>query len=495
MNTFAYELAAVGNMGTTENGATKHLSTNSAIYDMFALAGAFRGRSDDDCILKFKNAFEENESLAMKCLFYLRDCRGGLGERRFFRVCFHWLCNNYPEAAKRNLIHVAEFGRWDDLIYSCLDTPLETEMLSLISNQLLAVDAFAEAPSILAKWVPSENASSAATKKAAKRIREYLHLSHREYRHMLSTLRKRIKVTERLMSLNEWDKIDFSKLPSKAGLNYKDAFARREETAERYKEFISSKDTKINVGTLYPYEIAEKADEAERLDLNDPKRIAVNKYWDNQVDYFDGQPCSMICVCDTSGSMWGRPMDVSNSLGIYCAERMKGPFGGSYISFSSKPQIIKVEGVDFVDKYSRIKRTNLCENTDLEAVFDLLLSIADRPDVKEEDIPQKIVVISDMEIDAATSPDFWGGEDGWTKYSVSTEMEKVRQKWLRNGHKMPNLIYWNVDARSDTILDSGDNVTFVSGCSPTLFKSILSGKSGIDLCLEVLNSARYACIQ
>lgn len=490
MNTFANELAAVGNIGTTENGAIKHFSTNSAIYDMFAFGGAFRNRSDNDCILKFKNALEENESLAMKCLFYLRDCRGGIGERRFFRVCFNWLCNNHPEIAKRNLIYVSEFGRWDDLIYSCFNTLLETEMLSLIANQLME-DALAEAPSLLAKWMPSENASSAETKKVAKRIREYLHFSHSEYRHILSSLRKRIKVTERLMSLNDWDNIDFSKLPSKAGLNYKGVFARRAETAERYREFIFSKDTKVNAGTLFPYEIAEKAAFLFRAELSAPERVSVNKYWDNQIDYFDGRPCSIICVCDTSGSMVGRPMDVSNSLGIYCAERMKGPFGGSYISFSSKPQLIKVEGVDFVDKYRRIEQTNLCENTNLEAVFDLLLSIADKSDVKEEDIPEKIIVISDMEIDDATN-DYWGNR--WDKDSSVTEMEKIRQKWLAHGHKMPSLIYWNVEARNDTILDSGDNVTFVSGCSPAIFKSILSGKTGIDLCLDTLNGERYACI-
>lgn len=489
MNTFANAMAEFGNLKSTENGALAYSSTNSALYDLFAFGGAYRARSDEDCILLFKKALEENEHLAMKCLFYLRDIREGAGERRFFKTCFRWLCSEHPEIAKRNLIYISDFGRWDDLIYSCIDTQMEGEMLSLLAYQILTLDSSAENPSLAAKWLPSENASSTATRASAKKIREYFHMSHKEYRQLLSKLRKRIKVLERAMSLNEWSDIDFAKIPSKAGLNYKDTFLRREETKDRYTEFISSKDTKVNAETLYPYEIAKKAEDIIwTANLTDPNRVAVNKYWENQKDYFDGADCSMICVCDTSGSMVGLPMNVAVSLSIYCAERMTGPFAGSYISFSSRPQFIKVEGVDFVDKFWRIKRTNLCENTNIKAVFDLLLSIAQKESVKKEDIPKTIVIISDMEIDCMSE------EGGWTEDNAATEMERIRTRWNAAGYQLPHLVYWNVDSRHNTILDSGDNVTFVSGCSPVIFQQVISGKKGIDLCLKILNSERYSCI-
>jgi hypothetical protein len=299
------------------------------------------------------------------------------------------------------------------------------------------------------------------------------------------------------MSANKWDDIDFSKIPSKAGLKYKNAFATREETAGRYAEFAKSKNNKVNAGTLYPYEIVDKAldivcDYFRRED--DPSLIVerqmINKYWDNLPDYFDGKQSNMLCVVDTSGSMCedqaSAPINVAISLGMYAAERCGGPFKDHYISFASRPQLIRVEGVDFVDKVKRIYQTNLCDNTDLAAVFDLLLTIADRPDTKEEDIPQNIVVISDMEIDC---------QSDWDEATTMTEMEKIRKKWFNHGHKMPKLIYWNTDARSNTILEKGEGVSFVSGMSPSIFKHIITGKTGFDLFMETVgNNKRYEAI-
>jgi hypothetical protein len=226
---------------------------------MFALGGAYRSRSDEDCILLFKNAFDENPELAVKCLFYLRDIRGGQGERRFFRVCFNWLAKNHANIAKRNLINIAEYGRYDDL-YCVVDTPLEKDMFELISTQLKAdIESLKisthEGVSLLAKWLKSENASSMETKRLANKTRVALKLTHKAYRQLLSALRHRSNVLERLMSNGEWDKIEYSKIPSRAGFIYRNAFAKRD--AERYKEFINSKTTKVNAGTLYPYDIVK----------------------------------------------------------------------------------------------------------------------------------------------------------------------------------------------------------------------------------------------
>ena len=505
MNTFMNQLNNNMNFKYTENGALAHERLNNNIYTLFAMGAAYRSRSDEDCILLFKNAYEENAELAMKCLFYIRDCRGGQGERRFFRVCMKWLAKEHPSAVRRNLEYIAFFGRWDDL-YEFVGTPVEKDAFNIIKNQLMTDMACKEnGISLCGKWLKSENASSEKTRHLAKLTRDYLGLSSKQYRQMLSKLRKKINVLERLMSANEWEKIEFDKIPSKAGLVYRNAFARRDIIAKKYKSFAKDKNTKVNAGTLYPYEIVAKAVGTTSFwgynfkSLDETERAMINKYWENQVDYLNGENCSMMCVVDTSGSMCrsdaAAPINVAISLGLYCAERLSGPFANHYISFSSRPQLIKTEGIDFVDKVQRIYKTNLCENTNLEAVFDLLLGTAIKGNVNKKDIPKTIVVISDMEIDQGSGRSIWDRRGGWTKESTSTEMERLRQKWVRYGLELPRLIYWNVSARNNTILDSGPNVSFVSGMSPTIFKSILTGKTGWQLCLETICSERYNMIK
>ena len=509
MNTFMNSLQNTYNYKRTENGALAHKSTGSAVYDMFAMGAAYRSRSDADCILLFKNAFEEDETLALKCLFYIRDCRGGQGERRFFRVCMRWLAENHPERAAALAEYVPEYGRYDDWFKIYFGTPVEGQVIKMMKSQL-STDMFCKknAVSLLAKWMPSENASSKETIRMAKEIRIAFGISAKEYRQMLSKLRAKINVLERLMSANRWDEIEFDKIPSKAGLVYKNAFARRDIIAKKYERFAKDKTTKVNASTLYPYEVVAKATQhmgrgwysnySCSLNIDEVDRAMINKYWENLPDYLNGKDCSMMCVVDTSGSMVrsdaAAPINVAISLGLYCAERIGGPFKNHYISFSVCPQLIKTEGVDFVDKVHRIYRTNLCENTNLEAVFDLLLATAKRHGVKESDIPKTIVVISDMEIDRGSGSSYWSGR-GWTKENASTEMETIRQRWAAAGLKMPKLVYWNVDARNSTILDSGPNVTFVSGMSPVIFKQVLTGKTGYDLMIETICADRYAVIK
>ena len=503
MNTFMNQLNNNFNYKRTENGALAYRTTNSAVYDMFAMGAAYRKRSNEDVILLFKNAFEENETLALKCLFYIRDCRGGQGERRFFRVCMKWLAENYPNRIRDLVQYLPEYGRYDDL-FELFDTDLENDVISLIKTQLTEDMASQKnGISLIAKWLPSENTSSARTIARAKKIRNALGITSKDYRKMLSKLREKIKVLERLMSANRWEEIEFDKIPSKAGLVYKNAFARRDIIARKYETFAKDKTTKVNAHTLYPYEVVAKALAGigwYRRSLSDVDRAMINKYWENLPDYLNGADCNMMCVIDTSGSMTGiaadAPINVAISLGLYCAERMSGPFANHYISFASRPQLIKTEGIDFVDKVKRIYQTNLCDNTNLEAVFTLLLNTALNHNVKQKDIPSTIVVISDMEIDSGTGGYIWRrGTSSWTVDSAGIEMEKIRQKWEKYGLKLPRLIYWNVDARNNTILDSGPNVSFVSGMSPVLFKSVLTGKNGYDLMLEAINTSRYDAIK
>ena len=507
MNTFVNALNTATNYKTTENGALAHKSTNSAVYDMFALGGAYRSRSEDDIRLMFEKAYNEDSTLALKCLFYIGDCRGGQGERRFFRVAFNWFCQTDPVHAGMLIEQIPEYRRWDDVLYATEGTKVFSTALHIIRHQL-ALDVDCRTPSLLAKWLPSENASSAKTKAMANKVRKFLGFSHKQYRKTLSLLRTRINVLEKLMSSNQWDKIEFDKIPSKAGLIYKNAFARRDIIAKKYEAFAKDETTKVNAATLYPYEVVHKAREGMNYSSygrnagffgSDTDRAMINKYWENLPDYLNGINASMLCMIDTSGSMtcsYGNssvaPIDVAISLGLYTAERMSGPFANQYISFASRPQLIKTDGIDFVDKVRRIYQTNLVDNTNLTAAFELLLNVATQPGVKPADIPSTIVVISDMEIDCSIRRD-WRNNTPITTL-VDTEMEAERKRWAARGVKMPRLVYWNVNARNDTILDASPNVSYVSGCSPVIYEAILSGKTGFDLMLAKLNSKRYEAI-
>jgi len=494
-NAFMNGLKEATNYKLTENGGVAKSSTGSFLYDMFALGGAYRTRSDEDCILLFMNAYEENPVYALKCLFYLRDVRGGQGERRFWRVCMKWLATQNAEAARRNLEYVSEFGRWDDL-YVFVDTPLEAEMFQLMKAQL-ALDVQCKAPSLLAKWLKSENASSHETRVLGARTRKAFGMTAKQYRKTLSILRERINVLERLMSAGRWDEIEFDKIPSKAGLVYRNAFARRDMIKAKYEKFAKSETTKVNAGALYPYEVVAQAYRATRYQRpTDVERAMIGKYWDNLADYFNGATLNALAIVDTSGSMWGTeamaPINVAISLGMYCAEKAQGPYHGHYISFSRNPRLVRVEGVDFVDKVKRIYETNLCENTNLVGAFDLVLDVAVKNHLSQSELPEALVVISDMEIDSAQGCASWYSRPNC---NILTEMDKVRAKWAAAGYKMPRLIFWNVQARNNTILDKGPDVSLVSGASPVIFEQIMKGKSAMDLMYDKLDSERYSCIR
>jgi hypothetical protein len=363
---------------------------------------------------------------------------------------------------------------------------------------------------LIFKWLKSENTSSAESKAIAKKTRNALGLTARQYRKMLSYGRKKTKVLETIMSAGEWDRIDFSKIPSKAGFIYRNAFARHdiermksEKPVRTYEDFMKDEKTTVNAKDLYPYEVVAKAYKLTRNSLDgwghnssfytgtSIERNAINKYWDNLKDYFNGCSLDALCMIDTSGSMWGEeasaPINVAISLGLYAAERARGPFAGHYISFSRRPQLIETVGVDFCDKVQRIYKTNLCENTNIEAAFDMLLNTAIRNNCTQDDLPKSIIIISDMEFDSQRG--YYGRAD-------HTLMENIADHWAEYGYQMPHLVYWNVQARHDNVpMDVKDGVTLVSGFSPVLFEQIMKGKTAYDLMFDKLDSDRYACIK
>lgn len=492
MNSLLKSMKEINNRKIGENGDPSYCSTLNGLMDLFAFGGAYRSRTPEDKVFLFKKAFEEDETLAIKCLFYLRDVRGGQGERQFFRDVIRWLGYNHSEVVLRNLENIPFYGRWDDL-YCLVGTPIELKVFEFMRHQL-ALDVQSKTPSLMTKWLKSENTSSVRSRQLGEITRKYFKMTPKQYRKTLSVLRERINVLERLMSQQRWDEIEFDKIPSRAGLIYRNAFARNDFLKMRYEKFMSDSTTKVNAGTLYPCDVVSQATKV-RGDFDDPQRLAVNKYWDNLTDYFNNAVFNGVAVVDTSGSMTGgqaiNPIDVAIALGMYCAEKCgeDSPWHGHYISFSSHPQLISIDGTDFVDKVNRIYRTNLCENTDIEAVFDLILGVAITNHTPQKDMPENIIIISDMEFDSARGY-YWFAKEEAPK--IETVMEKCMRKYQKAGYDLPHLVFWNVNARNDTIpMKDNGNITFVSGYSPVLFESILTGKTGLDLVLDKLNSKRY----
>lgn len=498
MNQLLNGLKNQSNFTLTENGGITHKTTKSMLLDMFAMGAAMRNRSDADCILLFKNAYEENPEYALKCLFWIRDVRGGAGERRFFRVCMNWLAKTHPEAAKRNMPFIAEFGRWDDM-YCLMDTTLEKDMFALLKKQFV-LDLSCETPSLLAKWLPSCNASSRQTIAKGNRTRMAFGLTQKEYRKALSVLRKRINVLERLMSAGKWDEIEFDKIPSKAGLIYKNAFARRDIIKKKYEAFAKDTTKKVNADVLNPVDIAHQIFNSHRPSETD--RLMWDKYWANLKDYYNGREENGIAIVDVSGSMSGVPMEAAVSMGAYIAERGKGPFQNHFITFSGNPELVEFKGVDIFDKFHRARQADWGMNTNIEAVFNLLLNTALREDVKKSEMPETLYIFSDMEFDRCmtTGPVSY---DRYNSFSsshirsdgqVETLLEGIARKWAAKGFELPRVVFWNLDARHENIPALGGRFSYVSGFSMSMVEQILGGEDGYSLMMKVLNNSRYEII-
>ena len=354
--------------------------------------------------------------------------------------------------------------------------------------------------SLLGKWLPSENTSSLKTRDLAKKVRTSLGMTAKQYRKTLSLLRERINVLERLMSAGKWDDIEFDKIPSRAGLIYKNAFARHDiermknKEVQSYADFAKDDTKKVNAEVLNPVDIANKA---FHMSYNDETgRAMLDKYWANLKDYYNGREENGIAVCDVSGSMTGEPMNAAVSMSAYIAERGKGPFQNHFITFSSNPQLVKFEGVDIYDKFNRAVGADWGMNTNIEATMDLLLRTAIENNVSPEDLPTRLYIFSDLEFDAcmtagSISTGRWGNRNALVGNNKDTLFEAIEKKWRAHGYEMPKIIFWNLDARTQNIPALGERFSYVSGFSMTMVENILSGKDGYALMMDKLNTDRY----
>lgn len=469
---------ALTNTTMTENGAVSNKSTLNPVLDFFYHAAARRGKDNTQL---FAEAFQHNQNDAILTAFYVRDVRGGQGERATFRQVLQYLADKNPDLFTRIMPLVPEYGRWDDVLAFVNHGNVGAAVIDFISAQL-TVDIDSESPSLLAKWMPSENASAKRSIAMARYLAGMLGITARQYRVMLSDLRSRLKVIETYMSAGKFDAIEYAHVPSRAAMIYRKAFHKRD--GERYRAYLAALEkgtTKINSGTLYPYELVNKV-----RTMNDR---TIDAQWNALPDYTNGR--TFITVCDTSGSMDVtipganvRAMDVAISVALYGADKCKGAFEKMFITFSESPTIQEIKGATLHEKVSNLERTAWGYNTNLQKVMDLLLTTATKHKVSQNDMPESLVIVSDMQFDAASKG--------------RTNLEEIRIKFARAGYTMPTIVFWNVMSRkNETPATESDNgVYLVSGFSPSVFKFVLTGKATnpVELMNEIIHGERYARI-
>lgn len=443
------------NDSLTTNGMVTNSTSLKSCVDMFFLAGASRNMSESDIELLFQKSLVEDPLVALKLMFWARDPRGGAGERRFFRICAKFLNKNYLNYLEKNINHVPEYGRWDDIFE--LDDKV---VLPLIK------DGLEKENGLLAKWMPRKG-------EFANKVRKYMKLNPKEYRQLLVGLSNTI---EQKMCAKEWDGITYKSVPSCAMNKYRKAFYKND--SNRFTEYISLVNDgkeEIKAGVLFPHQLYQAYCKGENKD-------AVEAQWKNLTDYMSDSDERIIPVCDVSGSMTGLPMDVSISLGVYISERNKSIFKDAFITFSANPKMQYLKG----SLYERIRQLSQAEwgmNTNLESVYKLILDKALSNKLSEDDMPTKILIISDMEFDRCVNN------------SSDSAFNMIRRMYSNAGYNMPEIIFWNVNGRLGNVPTDFETkgVGLVSGFSPSILKSILQGSIDTPegLMLRTINSERY----
>ena len=485
VNPLVAGLENASNVTVTENLALAYKSTLDSLLDFFGNAGAMRKRTEAEVIQLFSKAFAEDRLLALKTLFYIRDVRGGQGERKTFRVILKWLALNYPEIVRKNVLNVSTYGRWDDM-FVLFGTELEQDAINAMA-QRLAIDWHAmkakKSVSLLAKWLKSENTSSQESRVLATHFRKALGWSSKKYRKTLSVLRAYIDVVEVKMCSKHFDEINFGQLPSKAHLNYRKAFEKR--AGESYKEYLArveKGEDKINAAALYPYDILRTVVEQGQTATS---LKAADLQWKSLPNYIEGDGKGLV-IADTSGSMHGLPLYVSVSLAIYFAERNNGPFKDVFMTFSMRPCFHRLVGNNILEKWNNLDSGGWDGNTDLQASFDLILKTAVANRVAQKDMPSVLFIVSDMQFDmASTSND-------------KTNFEVMKEKFERAGYKLPNVVWWQVDSRQNNvpIKFSDAGCALVSGSHPSILKQICTTQflTPMGLMLKAITDKRYDAV-
>jgi hypothetical protein len=471
--------AAVNATAVTANGAVTNASSLNKNVDLFFLAGASRGK---DITPTFVGALVEDPEVAVRVLEWARDARGGAGERDTFRKLFTHLIKTEPKLAARLLMKVPELGRWDDLFVT-FGTPLERDALRMISFALNDVQ-----DGLCAKWMPRQGAE-------ANKIRAYMRMTPKQYRKLLVGMSTTV---EQKMCARDWENIVYPHVPSVAAGRYQKAFLKHDPKGYGvYKEKLVSGEAKINASVAYPYDVIRS--------LKNGDKVVANAQWAALPNYLEGSDENILSVVDVSGSMSGvavsgsvTAMDVAISLGLYTSERMGGVFKDMFVTFSGAPEMLHLKGT-LEQRYDQMARSNWSMNTDLGAVFKLILNAAVKHKVSEAEMPTKILILSDMEFDACVTTGGSGKVRGYmssggSSVSVSA-MDFIEQEYAAAGYKVPQVVFWNLNGRAGNSPVTYNKVgaALVSGFSPSIVKSVLGGEemTPISIMLKTVMVERY----
>lgn len=458
------------NVTLTDNGMVTNPTSLNKCVDLFFSIGSMRGKSKDKVVNLFNEAYNENPLVASKILFWVRDVRSGAGERQTFRDVISFLTTNSPQTVRKNIGLIPEFGRWDDVLV-LLGTELEDDMFSLIKTALSNGDG------LCAKWMPRKGV-------VANKLRKLFRTTPKQYRKMLVGL---TNVVESKMCAKDWEKIDYSKLPSLASSRYQKSFNKNDnERYNEYKKSLQDGTAKVNAGAVYPYDIVKSINMGGDT-------IVSEKQWESLPNWMEGSVERILPVVDVSGSMGvevgGNPnlscMDVAVSLGMYISERNEGSFKDAFITFSNNPQLQYLTG-SLSERLLQLRRADWAMSTDLEAVFNLILHQAKMNNVPEGNMPTKILILSDMQFNQATRRDSLGAQS------------MIEAMYEEAGYTKPNIIYWNLNAKGGNFPVEFDKngTALVSGFSPSILKSLLGGKNMTpeSIMMDTVNDDRYSVV-
>ena len=494
----------------TENGDVAYTTTQNNNLDFFFGASLFRG-NDEKAVQAFIKAYTQNKNLAVKNLFYLRDIKGGQGLRSPFRACLAWLAKENPELVINLLPKFVEYGRWDDILFLGLKTEgfdktliLKVEdfvreqfikdSLTLLENKIAEEQGEKVKPiSLLAKWMPKINSKSPEVRKLAYRWANILAGGDKKlYRNAIRDLRESLKLVETALVKKKYDSITYEHVPGRAMKKYSKAFDRND--GKRYKSYLESLRTGENeVGleklkqrskNLFPYEILIQSKNGQR-EMSELLWTAMREQNPNL-----GQ--NSIVVYDSSGSMIAtipqtnnvRVIDVAQSLAIALAEKATGPFENKVITFSRNPRFIDLAGATSLrHKLQRLQEFSIAENTDISKLYDLIFE-ASLNATSSEDYLKQVIIVTDCQFDAVTS------YQGVT-YDKST-YDVVKQKFVDAEIPMPQMVYWNLNARTFTIPSVDiENVALISGFSTNIVTSLTKGLTGEDIMLDALSKYSF----
>ena len=437
----------------TSNGMKARKSTANACVDLFFNIGASRGKN---IIPAFTAAYVENRDLALRIALWARDVRGGSGERELFKQILTHLELKHPEDAELLLAKVPEVGRWDDL-FVFKTKPLKDKAFTLLGDALRARNGLA------AKWTPRKG-------ELAREIREFYGMTPKQYRKSLVAL---TQVVETQMCSNDWDSINYSHVPSLAHARYKKAFGRHGTTYAEYVAKLIKGDAtvKINAGAVYPYDVLKGRIGYGARTMSKTELDAIQAQWDALPNYIGD--ANVLPLVDSSGSMTCAAggynsksglscLEVAISLGLYFADKNKGKFKDTFLTFSNRPQLINLKGT--INQKIDQMNTGEVANTNLHAAFDKILSVALENKVPQAEMPETLVIFSDMQFDTCVKHD-------------DSAIEMIARKYEAAGYELPKVVFWNLNAAygNAPVKFDKSGTALVSGFSPAVAKSILSG--------------------